>query len=129
MENLTRVLVVDNNENITAKIEKQFSSHAVIKVVKVINNGADALDYIINHKHEYDIICMDIILPEVDGLTILERMKEANIRKKVIVLTSYKKEYTINMTNQYGVSYYMLKPFSMLALESRIIELAKRVNF
>ena len=42
MENLTRVLVVDNNENITAKIEKQFSSHAVIKVVKVINNGADA---------------------------------------------------------------------------------------
>ena len=128
MENLTRVLVVDNNENITAKIEKQFSSHAVIKVVKVVNNGKDALDYIINHKEEFDIICMDIILPEVDGLTILERMKEENIRKKIIVLTSYKKEYTINMTNQYGVSYYMLKPFSMLALETRIIELAKREN-
>ena len=128
MENVTRVLVVDDNKSITAKIEKQFSSHAVIKVVKVVNNGKDALDYIINHKEEFDIICMDIILPEVDGLTILERMKEENIRKKIIVLTSYKKEYTINMTNQYGVSYYMLKPFSMLALETRIIELAKREN-
>lgn len=50
MENVTRVLVVDDNKNITAKIEKQFSSHAVIEVVKVINNGKDALDYILNHK-------------------------------------------------------------------------------
>lgn len=129
MENVTRVLVVDDNENVTKKIEKQFSSHAVIQVVKVINNGKEALDYILNHKDEFDIICMDIILPELDGLSILEKMKKANIRKKIIVLTSYKKEYTINMTNNYGVSYYMLKPFSMLALETRIIEVAKKENF
>ncbi len=128
MENLTRVLVVDDNKNITAKIEKQFSSHAVIKVVKVINNGAEALDYIINHKQEYDVICMDLILPEIDGLTILEKMKQENIRKKIIILTSYKKEYTVHMTNSYGVSYYMLKPFSLLALETRIIEIAKNEN-
>lgn len=128
MENVTRVLVVDDNKSITAKIEKQFSSHAVIKVVNVLNNGAEALDYIINHKNEYDIICMDIILPDIDGLTILEKMKQEGIKKKVIVLTSYKKEYTINMANQYGVSYYMLKPFSMLALETRIIEIAKKEN-
>ena len=128
MENVTRVLVVDDNKSITAKIEKQFSSHAVIKVVNVLNNGAEALDYIINHKNEYDIICMDIILPDIDGLTILEKMKQEGIKRKVIVLTSYKKEYTINMTNQYGVSYYMLKPFSMLALETRIIEIAKKEN-
>ena len=128
MENVTRVLVVDDNKSITAKIEKQSSSHTVIKVVNVLNNGAEALDYIINHKNEYDIICMDIILPDIDGLTILEKMKQEGIKKKVIVLTSYKKEYTINMTNQYGVSYYMLKPFSMLALETRIIEIAKKEN-
>lgn len=42
MENVTRVLVVDDNKSITAKIEKQFSSHAVIKVVNVLNNGAEA---------------------------------------------------------------------------------------
>ena len=128
MENVTRVLVVDDNKSITAKIEKQFSSHAVIKVVNVLNNGAEALDYIINHKNEYDIICMDIILPDIDGLKKKEKMKQEGIKKKVIVLTSYKKEYTINMTNQYGVSYYMLKPFSMLALETRIIEIAKKEN-
>lgn len=123
MENLTRVLVVDNNQNVTAKIEKQFSSHASIEVVNTLNNGKDALDYILNNKNSFDIIVMDLILPEIDGLTILEKMKEQNIRKKIIILTSYKKEYTVNMTNNYGVSYYMLKPFSLLALETRIIEL------
>ena len=104
MENVTRVLVVDNNQNITARIEKQFSSHAVIKVVKTIENGNVALDYILNHKYEFDIIVMDLILPDIDGLTILQKMQEQNIKKKTIVITSYKKEYTINMTNNYGVS-------------------------
>ena len=126
MENVTRVLVVDNNQNITARIEKQFSSHAVIKVVKTIENGNVALDYILNHKYEFDIIVMDLILPDIDGLTILQKMQEQNIKKKTIVITSYKKEYTINMTNNYGVSYYMLKPFSMLALETRILELGNK---
>jgi len=128
MENLTRVLVVDNNKNVTSKIENQFSSHASIKVVNTIENGSIALDYILKCRNEFDIIIMDLILPEVDGLTILEKMKENNIKKKIIILTSYKKEYTINMTNIYGVNYYMLKPFSMLALETRILELGNSTN-
>ena len=75
MENVTRVLVVDNNQNITARIEKQFSSHAVIKVVKTIENGNVALDYILNHKYEFDIIVMDLILPYIDGLQYYKRCK------------------------------------------------------
>ena len=124
MENEIRVLVVDNNEKITSKIKEQFSSHAVIKVVKTLNNGEEALDYILKSKNEFDCLIMDLILPGVDGLTILSKMKEQNIKKKVIVITSYKKEYTVNMTNNFGVSYYMLKPISMLALETRILEIA-----
>ena len=106
MKNTVRVLVVDNNKNVTTKIENQFSSHASIEVVKTIENGKDALNYILEKNKEFDIIVMDIILPSVDGLTILEKMQEQNIKKKVIVLTSYKKEYTINMANLYGVNYY-----------------------
>lgn len=82
MENTTRVLVVDNNQNVTSRIKEQFSSHAVIKVVNTIENGADALDYILECKNEYDIIVMDLILPEIDGLTILEQMKQKISEKK-----------------------------------------------
>lgn len=121
--NITRVLVVDNNQNVTTKIEQQFSSHAVINVVKTIHNGLEALDYILEHNKEFDLLIMDLILPEMDGLSILAKMKEKNIKKKIIVLSSYKKDYTINMTSIYNVNYYMLKPFSLLALETRILEL------
>lgn len=124
MEEQINVLVIDNNQNVTTKIEEQFSSHAVINVVKTINNGSEALDYITANKNAFDIIVMDLILPEVDGLSILQKMKELRIKKKIIILTSYKKEYTVSMTNMYGVNYYMLKPFSMLALETRILEVS-----
>ena len=126
MENKVKVLVVDNNSKSTDKIKEQFSSHAVIEVIKTIENGTDALDYILKNHEQFDLLVMDLILPEVDGLTILERMKEANIKKKIIITTSLKKEYTINMTNNYGVNYYMLKPFSILALETRILELINK---
>lgn len=128
MKNTIRVLVVDNNENATNRIKEQFSSHASIKVVKTINNGEEALNYILECNNEFDLLLMDLILPEVDGLTILKQMQEKGIRKKIIVLTSYKKEYTVNMTSNYGVSYYMLKPYSALALETRILDLGKNEN-
>jgi len=126
MKQNVNVLVVDNNSNVTSEIKKKFSSHAVINVVKTINNGQDALDYVINNSKAFDVLIMDIILPELDGVTILQRMKELNIRKKVIVLTGYKKEYGMSLVEAYSISYYMLKPFSMLALETRILELGNQ---
>ena len=123
MNEKINVLVVDNNKNITTKIKNQFRSHAVINVVSTIEDGKNALDYILKNNSKFDIIVMDLILPELDGLSLLEEMKKHNINKKIIILTAYKKDYTINITNQYGVNYYMLKPFSMLALETRLLEL------
>lgn len=124
MKNIARVLVVDDNQTITSKIEKQFSSHASIEVVKTINNGREALDYITNNSKDFDIILMDIILPEIDGLDLLRELKKNKINKKVIVLTSYKKEYAISLCTKFGVAYYMLKPFNPLTLETRILETA-----
>ena len=87
MKNNAKILVIDNNKSIISKIEKQFSNHAVIKVVKTLDNGKDALDYILNNQNDFDIIVMDLILPEIDGLTILQQMKDHNIDKKIIVIT------------------------------------------
>lgn len=60
---------------------------------------------------------MDLIMPEIDGIALLEKMKENNIEKHVIILTSYKKEYTVKAVNEYNIDYYMLKPFNMESLE------------
>ena len=121
MKNVINMLVVDDNERTTSDIKEYFSKHAVINVKKVLNNGSKALEEIVNHYREYDLILMDLILPELDGIEILERMHEEHITTNVIILTSYKKEYTIKLTSEYGVKYYMLKPFNKESLEKRIL--------
>ena len=123
MKTTINVLMIDDNTSITNKAAQYFSSHAVINVVKTINNGKEGLEFILKNQNEYDIILMDIIMPEVDGITILEEMKKNNIKKNVIILTSYKKESTIKMVSQYDVDYYMLKPFDMKALEQRMMDI------
>jgi len=121
MKNIN-VLMIDDNENLIKKIEEHFSSNAVININLKANDGNVAMDFIKNHTDEFDVIIMDLLIPEKDGIEILEEMKNSDINKHVIVLTSYKKDYSIRMTNQYGVDYYMLKPFSMSSLEKRIVE-------
>ena len=66
---------------------------------------------------------MDILVPGLDGLSLLYELKNRSIKKKIIVLSNYKDDVIINECSDLNVSYYMLKPFSVLALERRINEL------
>lgn len=120
MKNKINILVVDDNVNSVNLIKKYFSNHAVINVVDSANNGEEGFDKIVHN--DYDLIILDLILPKLDGMAILQKMQEKNINKRVIVLTSYSKEETIRKVSNYGISYYMLKPFSLESLEKRIIE-------
>lgn len=123
MKGKIRVLMIDDNDYIVNKVKNYFSSHEVISVNLTANNGKDGLDLVLNHQDEYDLILMDLIMPEVDGIALLEKMKESGINKHVIVLTSYKKEYTVKAVSEYNIDYYMLKPFNMQSLESRILQI------
>ncbi len=62
-------------------------------------------------------------MPEIDGINILEEMEKNNIKKKIIILTSYKKEATIKMVNQFDVDYFMIKPVNLENLEKRILSI------
>lgn len=117
MKNKINILVVDDNVNSVNLIKKYFSNHAVINVVDSANNGEEGFDKIVHN--DYDLIILDLILPKLDGMAILQKMQEKNINKRVIVLTSYSKEETIRKVSNYGISYYMLKPFSLESLEKK----------
>ena len=124
MEKKVNVLVVDDNKAITDSVKKYFSSHSSINVVNTCSNGKEALDYILHYPDKYDLVLLDILLPEVDGLEILDKMVEQNISKKVIIISSYKKECLVKKANSYNINYYMIKPFSMESLEKRILDMS-----
>ena len=122
MKTIINALVVDDSKEFTSSVKEYFKNNAVIKIVDVLNDGEKAVDYIKKHQDSIDVILMDLIMPGKDGLQILEELEELKIKKHLIILSSYRKDYTIRMTSRYNVDYYMLKPVNLSSLESRIKE-------
>ena len=120
MKNTYRLLVVDNDLESSNQLKNYFSGHAVMNVVKVLDDGKDALDYILNNKNTFDCLVIDLVLPNIDGLSIIEKMKEKGIKKKILILSALKDDSIVKSLSKYNISYYMMKPFSLESLEYRL---------
>lgn len=125
----TRLLVVDDNKSLVEMIKEYFNDNADIKVAYDAYDGVEAMRIIDSKQEEYDIVLLDLIMPNKDGLSVLEYMQQKNISKKIIVLTSYNTQDMIRKVSELGVNYFMLKPFELSDLEKRIKEVADGVKF
>ncbi len=121
-----RVLMIDDNVNLINATKEYFKNKSNIKIVLEAHDGKEGFDLIKNSQDKYDIIILDLIMPEKDGLYVLESMKCENINKKVIVATSYNAMDVIREVSEYGVNYYVLKPFDMKDLEKRILDIVNK---
>lgn len=117
-----RLLVIDDNENLVDMIEEYFSDHEFIKVVLKAYSGEEGINLIENKINDYDVIILDLIMPNKDGIYVLEQMKRKNIYKPVIISTSYNSDEMIRRVSEYGVHYFLLKPYELSDLEDRIME-------
>ena len=125
----TRLLVIDDNKELINMIKEYFKSHADIEVALEAYDGVEGLNLIEKKDDSYDVIILDLIMPNKDGMSVLEYMKNKNMDKKVIVLTSYNTPDVIRRVSELGVNYYILKPFELADLEKRVIEISEGVNF
>ena len=117
--------MVDDNAQLIEAVKEYFSS-SKIEVVFEAFDGEAGIELIEKNKDNYDVIVLDLIMPKKDGLYVLEEMKNRGIDKKVIVSTSYNAVDVIRQVSDYGVSYYMLKPFDFADFEKRILELMNK---
>ena len=117
-----RLLVIDDNVKLTDAIKEYFQNNNQIEVSFTAKDGEDGYNLIKNNQDEYDLILLDLIMPKKDGLYVLNSMYNDKINKDVIVETSYNASDTIRTVSEYGVNYYLLKPFDLSDLEKRILE-------
>ena len=78
------------------------------------------------NQDNFDLIILDLIMPNKDGIYVLEEMKKKGINKKIIVATSYNAAEVIREVSEYGVNYYILKPFELSDLEKRIYDITNK---
>ena len=123
-----KVLMIDDNVSLVDMVKEYFKGNESIEISYVAHNGLDGINLIENQSGNYDIVLLDLIMPQKDGLYVLDQVKEKNIDCNIIVETSYNAQDVIRQVSEYGVSYFILKPFDLCDLENRIMEVCNSKN-
>ena len=121
-----RLLVIDDNKELVGMLKEFFNETKDIEVSLSAEDGEKGIILLNQKKDEYDIVILDIVMPNKDGISVLEHIYTQKIGKKVIVLTSLCTQETIRKVATLGASYFMMKPFELSDLESKIRELASK---
>ena len=116
-----RILMIDDNVNLIEMVREYFIDHNKIELAIESHDGEDGLNKILNSAGNYEVILLDLIMPVKDGLYVLEELKKRGIEKNIIVETSYNEPKIIRKVSEYGVNYYVLKPFNLSDLEDKIL--------
>ncbi len=123
-----RVLMIDDNINLTEMVKEYFKNNNQIEVVSCRYDGVEGLKAIEEMEGQYDVILLDLIMPKKDGIGVLEELRKKKMTKNIIVETSYNSPDVIRNVSEYGVNYYILKPFELDDLERRVLDIFKRVE-
>jgi len=92
--------------------------------VSTFTNPVVAVDAL--KREKYDLVLLDIMMPQMNGLEALEKMMQINNEQKVIMMTAYSTLDKVLKSHKEGATHYVMKPFdSLQALENKIIEVLK----
>ncbi|MDJ0287972.1 MULTISPECIES: sporulation transcription factor Spo0A [Bacillus] len=116
-----KVCVADDNRELVGLLTEYIEGQEDMEVLGVAYNGQECLTLF--KDKEPDVLLLDIIMPHLDGLAVLERLRENNEMTKqpsVIMLTAFGQEDVTKKAVDLGASYFILKPFDMENLVGHI---------
>lgn len=120
MDNI-KVLVVDDNSRIVNLLKDAITKETDMDVIATAADGEEALKKI--EIHNPDVVLLDLIMPRLDGLGVMERLKEKKkitSVPKIIVISAVSQESVTENAFALGAAYYILKPFDTQMVLSRI---------
>lgn len=115
------VAVADDNERILELLGEIVNSDKELNLVGKANNGEDMVQII--KRKEPDVVLLDLIMPKMDGLSVMDFVnadKTVKKRPEFIVVTAVGQERITEDAFQRGASYYIMKPFNNEVLLNRI---------
>ena len=134
MNKLINILLVEDNPDDVELTLHALKKNNIVNPVKIIRDGQAALDYLF-YKGEYEtaehdlpnVILLDLKLPKVDGIEVLQRIKSDRRTKliPVVVLTSSKEESDLLKSYDLGVNSYIRKPVDF----DQFVETVRQIGF
>ncbi len=117
------VLIADDNKEFCNILNDYLLNQKDIIVTGVAKDGREALELI--ESQQPDLVVLDIIMPHLDGLGVLERLNNMDLPKtpRVIVLSAVGQDKITQQAITLGADYYVVKPFDMDIFTKRIREM------
>lgn len=117
------LMIVDDSEDFRSALEAALSD--AFRIVQC-RNGRQALDTAPQVKP--DVIILDLMLTEVDGVTLLHEIRQAGLHPIVLAVTRFFNGYIMESAQELGIGYLIRKPCSSAAVSQRVRDLCKRLN-
>jgi CheY-like chemotaxis protein len=125
------ILLVEDNPHDVELTLRALKKHNLANKVQVVKDGAEALDFIFNtgsfagQTNHLKVILLDLKLPKVSGLEVLQRLKDEERTRSipVVVLTSSHEDRDIQECYRLGVNSYVVKPVEFEAFARTVAEM------
>lgn len=117
-----RVLVVEDDSNTAQSIELMLKAEGYI--VDTTNLGEDGLE--IGKLYDYDIIILDLMLPDIDGYEVLRRLRAARVSTPILILSGLSELDSKLKGLGFGADDYLTKPFDRRELIARLQAIIRR---
>ena len=119
---MSRLLAVEDEAGIATALQRGLSADGFS--VDVASDGREGLWRAT--ETSYDVVVLDVMLPEMSGYEVLRRMRVAEVWSPVLMLTAKDGDYDIADALDLGADDYLTKPFSFVVLVARIRALIRR---
>lgn len=115
-----RILIVDNNVELCCVLQQYLDEQQDLEVVGLAHDGEQALTQL--QTLEPDVMLLDITMPYLDGIGVLERLQSLNLtrRPKVFVITAFGSDSLSSRLMALGTHYFLVKPFRLEILVERL---------
>lgn len=118
-----KLLIADGTEEFRLALSEALQEAYHVRSCK---SGKEALSIL--HSYHPDVLVLDLMLPELDGISLLQSASAAGICPMVLATTRFISDYVTESINYLGIQYLMVKPCDIRATIDRIRDLSKRIH-
>lgn len=119
-----KILIVEDDPDIADLLELNLRDAGYR--TELAKNGLDGARMAL--ENEFDLVCLDIMLPKLDGMEVLKRIREEKKTLPVLMLTAKSEEFDKVLGLELGADDYITKPFSLRELLARVKAILRRVS-
>ncbi|OQY29923.1 MAG: hypothetical protein B6I38_07750 [Anaerolineaceae bacterium 4572_5.1] len=121
-----RVLIADDVLETRRATRLMLAENPLVEIVAIAHDGKEAIE--LAQKHRPDIALLDINMPEIDGFSAFEAMRELNPDIVCIIISAERNRLSFRTAMSIGASEYLIKPFTFYELDNAIKKLSQIIK-